>query len=711
MTNRIRAFWHAAAALALVCAFSQVARASPFLYAEIEAALSARAVVLQQAGLSEGDFLSLPKWLESNDGQEFANRLNGLSGVLGGDPWYNYLRGLASDDEERAEGYYGRALSAAASDPGALWLMGVDFIRYGRFPWAIACFEAIEKRVFAMGGSSAPLLSQQLMLLGNDVTAGSGPKQASFCYNWAKRFDAGQCWWLYRKGAIDFPNNVVSTAPAFIEEAGSLIITSWRAQMALLCGAYRLVAATLFIFSCAVILIFAVKYLPSGVHPLGDTLFGGASPRFRVVSSVVVVLSILFFGVLPAMWAIAFLVCRFLSAGEKRLLVAVCVILAVSPLDFYVTKFLRRHVEPASPTTLLDRAIHEGYSEGLYSLAAESARKRPGSGAAQLALAVSAAKEGRDYRAAADAVGNALRIAPDDRVALMYAGNIAFLTGDADGMERYYGSILKKNPNYAEAKFNLALAYVNTSSFTATDMMAEAAKIDPELIGGYMRANEQYFSGDPPPLRRVMQPQLSAAYFWGHLFLADPGEVFEAGGESSGFTPAAASGLSAALLIALLIVDSALRKDMKKARKYFTCRVCGRLLCRKCRKGTMCSDCYRECLDSQNNAAAMYNLQKRYHDRAQLRKDITQCVLGALVPGAGGFYKEDAVFKPAMAVFVSSMIYAAVYCVLTFHTTYPSRVVFNLIYLVPILLIYNLAAIVKQCLWLARTFKARASSR
>jgi len=709
MTNRTRAFWRGAAALALVCAFSQAARASPFLSAEIEAALSARAEVLRQVSLAEGDFIALPKWLESNDGQEFANRLNGMSGVLGRDPWYNYLRGMASGDEERAEGFYGRALSEA-SDAGTLWLLGVEFIRYGRFPRAADCFEAIEKRVFAMGGSSAPFLSQQLMLLGNNIIADRGPRQAAFCYNWAKRFDAGQCWWLYRKGAIDFPNNVVSTAPAFIEEAGGLIITSWRAQLALISGAYRFCGAALFIFSCAVILVFAVKYLPSGAHPLGDTLFGGASPRFRVISSVVVVLSVLFIGILPAMWVIAFVVCRFLSAGEKKLLVAVCVILAFSPLDFYATKFLRRHADPSSPATLLDRAIREGYSNDLHVLATECARKRPGNCAARLALAVSATKKG-EYKAAADAVGDALRIAPDDPVALMYAGNIAFLTGDAEGIERYYGNILKQNPTSAEAKFNLAQAYFSTSSFTATDMMAEAAKINPELIDNYMQANEQYFSGDPPPLRRIMQPRLSPAYFWGRLFLTDPGEALDAGDAPSKFSPATAFGLSAALLIALLIVDSALRKDMKKARKYFTCRVCGRLLCRKCRKGTMCSDCYRECLDSQNNAAAMYNLQKRYHDRAQLRKDVTQCVLGALVPGAGGFYKEEAVFKPAMAVFVSSMIYAAVYCVLTFHTTYPSRVVFNLIYLVPILLIYNFVAIVKQCLWLARIFKARAQSR
>ena len=705
MTNRIRAFWRGAAALALVCAFSQAARASPFLSAEIEAALSARAGVLQRADLAEGDFLALPKWLESEDGQRFAGRLDGMSGVLGNDPWYNYLRGMASGDDGRAEGYYGRALSAAEADPGALWLLGLEFIRYGRFPWAAACFEAIEKNVFATGGLSAPFLSQQLMLFGGG--AATGPKQAAFCYNWAKRFDAGQCWWLYRKGAIDFPDNVVSTAPLFIEEAVSVVITSWRAQLALLCGAYRFCGTALFIFSCAVILIFAVKYLPSGVHPLGDTLFRGASPRFRVISSVVIVLSTLFIGFVPAMWVIAFAVCRFLSAGEKKLLVAVCVILAVSPLDIYAAKFLRRHIEPSAPAALLDRAVHEGYSEGLYNLAAESARRRPANGAAQLALAVSATK-GNNYKAGADAVERALRIAPDDQVALMYAGNIAFLEGDIDRTERFYGSILKKAPRYAEAKFNLAQAYVSRSSFTSTDMISEAAKIDPELIGGYMRANEQYFAGSPPPLRRIMQPALSPAYFWSRLFLSDPGEILEAGGAQSKFSPAAAFGVSAALLIILLIVDSVQRKDMKKARKYFTCRVCGRLLCRKCRKGTMCSDCYRECLDSQNNAAAMYNLQKRYQDRAQLRRDVTQCALGALVPGAGGLYKDEAVFRPAMAILFSSLIFAAAYCMLTFHTTYPSRAVFNLIYLVPVLLIYNLAAIAKQCLRLAGIFKARA---
>jgi len=709
MTNWTRAFGRAAVALAVVCAFSQAVRASPFLSAEIDSALSARAAFLQQAGLAEGDFLSLPKWLEKAEGRQFSGLLSGMSGALGENPWYNYVRGLASGDEARTEAFYGYALSTAASDPGTLWLLGLEFIRYGQFPWAAACFEAVEKNVFAIGGSSAPFLSQQLMLLGADV-AGREPKKAAFCYNWAKRFDGSQCWWLYKKGAIGFPDNVVSTAPLFIAEAGSLVIASWRAQLALLCGAYRFCAAALFIFSCAVILVFTVKYLPSGVHPLGDTLFGGASPRFRTISSVVIVLSTLLLGPLPAMWVIAFAVSRFLSVGEKRLLVVACVILAVSPLDFYVAKFLRRHIGPSSPAALLDRAIREGYSGGLYGSAAGSAQKNPGSCAAQLALAVSAAK-GRDYKAAEYAAERALQASPDDLMALMYAGNIAFLMGDISGMERYYGRILKDHPNSAEAKYNLAQAYVNSSSFTAADMMTEAAKINPELIGVHTKANEKYFSGDPPPLRRVMQPPLSPFYFWGHLFLASPGEIFERDSASPGFSPAAAFGLSIVLFLALLIVDSVLRADMKKARKYFTCRVCGRLLCRKCRKGTMCSDCYKVCLDSQNNAAAMYNLQKRYHEMAQLRKDITNCALGVIVPGAGGFYRdsEDAsVFKPAMAVFITSLFYAAVYCALTFKTNYPSRAVFNLAYFVPVLLIYNVVALIKQGLGLAAALKVRA---
>jgi len=688
---------------------SSAAHASPFLSAEIESAISERSEFLRQCGLADKDFISLESWIETHDLQQFRERLDAADDD---GPWRHYIRGLIADDGDAAGAYYGRALEAAEADAGALWLLSLEFIRYEQYPWAEATFEALDKLILAGGGSaaSAPLLSQKLMLMGNAMAANS-PEQAEFCYAKAHKFDSEQPWWGYKKGEIDFPRNVMSAAPGFFVDSWRVISTSWRAQLSLLCGLYRYFAATLFIFVCAVFLVFIVKYLPEGVHSFGDLLFlgAGASPRFRTAASVIIILSALIFGLVPTLWITAFLMCRPMASNEKKLLFLACVILTLSPLNHYVTNFLQHNLRPDSPAVLLDRAVREGYSEGLHKLTLSGAQSRPESHASQLALAVSAAKK-PDNRLAAEAIDKALNLAPNDAMTLMYAGNISFWAGDTDKAEQYFGDLSDRYPWNARAKYNLAQTLYNEGGFTASDMITEAAQADAALVGYYMRENERHFEERVPTLRRVMQPPVTPGYFWSRLFFSDIRGAFGNSGKAvPAISPIALFGLFALLLLTLLALNAALWGGSKpRARSYFVCRVCGRLLCRKCRKGTMCSECYKAGLDSHNNAAAMYNRQRKFQDSALLRRDITKCLLGIAVPGTDKLYKGEKVFGPVAAMLLTSAIFAAYYCALTFSTNYPGATTINPLHFVPVLLIYNVVALIKQCTGLASTLKVRA---
>jgi hypothetical protein len=707
VTTKNRAFWGFAVALAVVCVLPRAANAAQFLSAEIDSALLERAEFLKRLDLADGDFLSLKTWAGADEAEAVRGRLGELR--RSGGPWHYYISGFVNgaDNRDAAERFFGMAVTAAGEDPGALWLLALEFIRNGETKFADDCLDAVEKYILSWGGSAAPLLSQQLLLFGN-VKAGGDPAAAEYCYKAAKRFDDAQCWWLYGKGLIGFPQNLIATVPSFVTEACGLFAKSWRAQVALLCGAYRLFAAALFIFVCAAFAVLALKYLPRGAHPIGDALFPGASPRARTVASVAIILAMLMLGIVPALWAIAFLICRFMNAKEKKLLVFLCVALTLFPLNFLAQNFLSRGINPSSPAFLLDRSIREGYSYGLYQMAAN---KSAGSGshAARLALAVSAIKSG-DRKASNAALNAVLEIAPNDPLVQMYAGNYSFLTGDADGMERYYGAVLEDNPRSAEAKFNLAQAYVNSEGFTASDMMSEAAKMDAALVGGHTRANSRYFQDEVPPQRQIIQPTLTPLYFWTRLFMADLSELsrFNRGKSYFGLSPLAAFGVSSVAMLLFLCLYSAMWKSEPRIKKYFTCRICGRLLCRRCRKGTMCSVCYRESIASNNNAAAMYNRQKAYQDRAALQNNLTKFAIGAVFPGAGDLYKGETVFKPLTALLTASAIFAALYCAVTFRTCYPSKTVIDPVYCVAALFLYNTVALIKQCVWLAVTMKNRA---
>ena len=710
MTGRIRAFGWLTAVAALVCVMPSAAPAAQFLSVEIEAALSKRDDFLKKLDFPAGETPTLEQSLRENaENKGFKERLNAMRG--GGNPWHRYVNGVLSAGDDSQKQFFEEAVKAAAADPGTLWLLSLEFILGGHTQFADECFDAIEKCILTVGGSSAPLLSQQLILFGNTL-AKSDPSAAEYCYNMASRFDKNQCWWLYRKGAVGFPDNLdnlISAVPDFVAEALNLLATSWRAQAAFIAWAYRFFAAALFIFACAIFVVLTVKYLPRGVHPIGDTLFVGASPNARTAASIVIILAMFVVGVVPALWIIAFLVCRFMTSKEKKLLILACAVLAVSPLSFFADSFLSRGIRPDSPPVLLDRSIREGYSVGLYDLARKNLAKRPGNHATELTLAVCATKSD-NFGANSDAVDKALDLAPDDPLALLYAGTHAFLTDDISGMKQYYGAVLKNNPGSAEAKFNLAQAYANDVDFTASDMISEAAKMNAGLVGGHMRVNTRYFQEDVPPLRQIIQPTLTPPYFWSRLFIADPAELIQFNESKSyfGLSPMAAFGVSFVLMLVFMCLCSTLWKHDSRVRKYFTCRICGRLLCRRCRKGTICSICYKKSIDSHNNAATMYNLQRTCQDKATLRKDFIKFALGIVIPGADVLYKGEMIFKPAVTVLITSAVFAAYYCVFTFRTYYPNAAVIDPVYCVPVLLLYHVIAFSKQCVGLAKTMKNRA---
>jgi hypothetical protein len=104
----------------------------------------------------------------------------------------------------------------------------------------------------------------------------------------------------------------------------------------------------------------------------------------------------------------------------------------------------------------------------------------------------------------------------------------------------------------------------------------------------------------------------------------------------------------------------------------------------------------------------MYNLQKRCQDRALIRDDMVKCALGIIVPGSERLYNGEPAFRPAIAMFVTSAVFAAFYCALTFHTYYPSRAVITPIYFVSILALYHITAFARQCSGFAKIMKVRA---
>jgi len=688
-------------ALILICAVPQTTAASQFWSQEIESALTERGDFLEQIGLADKDFQSV-----RSQKQLFEDRLSIQRSSQS--PWYFYLSGLIEDKNSGA--FYGQALIRAALDPGALWLLALEFIENNQLQWAANSMAALEKEMFSRGGSAAPLIAQQLLLAGRGFESQS-TEQAEFCYTWARRFDSQQYWSQYQRGRL---RSFLPSISALVVEAGSVLSTSWQMQLTFAAQAHRFLRTSLFIFICAIFLVFSLKYLPSGVHYLGDKLFGSsAPPSYRTFSCIVIVLSMLMLGVYTTLWITAFLIRRFLNSNEKKLLTLACVLLVLAPIDNWLANIFLQNTKADSTAVVFDRVNREGFSEELHQLSLSNAQKRPDNYLRQLTLAISAVK-GERYNLGADALNRALQLAPNEPMTLLCAGNISFLLDNFDAMEQYYNDLIKKEARNTEAIYNLGQAQLRKTGLAAATLIDEAARIEPAKVNNFVKLNELYFSGDTPQLRSFMQPYISPSFFWGKLFFAEGGTFSQSkitwGGAFWGIGPAVSFTIFIILLIEMFVIEKFFWSgDKLRLRRYFTCKICGQLICRRCRKGMMCSSCHNESIKLHNSAAMINNLQKELQARSVLYRRILKCVLGSFAPGTEKLYEEESVLKPALIIFLSSAVLGAYYWAFTFYSNYPGLTILNPVYFAAVLSLYNIGAVIKNIKSLVDFFIAKAA--
>lgn len=675
--------------------FASVQQTHQFWADEISNSLEARSEFLKGMDLTEKDFLSLESWINSQQ-QQFSKRVSSRADSR--DPWYYYLAGVLEPKESEGQNnHFKQAIRVSSDKPGTLWLLSLEFIRSDQLFWAEEALMKLEKCMFNQGGRAAPVISQQLLLAGRTFEPQS-KSQAEFCFGWAKQFDPDQSWSALQNARIHFPMNVVESF-SFIGDAFHTVSRSWRAQHALAFNLYRLLRTTLIIFILVVATILSFRYLPSAIHILDDKLFSGLPLKYRPLASIAAALSVLSFGLVPFLWALAFLIRRFLSKGEKALLTFVCLLLALSPLDNWIYNIFLNSADSSQTPQIFTRVTAEGFSEGLHQAALKNARENPSDHLAYLGVAISAIK-GQDHNTSAEALRKALQLSPKDPLTLLTAGNISFLLGNHEAVEQYYTALIEKEPRNLEAKFNMGQYQIERGgSITATDLIDQAARLYPAKVNRFIEKNDIHYSGNSPLLRRLMQPELSPKYFWLKRFLHHGGSLSDSkslwGASFFGLGPVTSLIIFVLLFASLLVFDTFFWNSDSKVKELFSCKVCGRVICRKCRKGTKCQKCHEE---SQyvRSAASISAQQRAYIDRNRKRRNIVKSLFGLTVPGSDKLMKGDKTFSPAMHVMLSCLILSLYYVSFTFRTRYPQITTVNLIIPFSLFLIYNLLFIIKH---------------
>jgi tetratricopeptide (TPR) repeat protein len=659
------------AALMLACAFCTPAAGPQPLFWESEfaSALDTRDSFYRSAGIDSASFASMQR---ENHGVTLKTTFQDTSSL-----WYYFLKGLSSvkDSSSAASLWFSKALAATEKDPGQTLALALEFGRCNQAVWQEKSLKKLSTQFLMSGAQSAPLVSQ--IMLFNAVHSPAGGDravQSQSARSWAAAFDR-HCIWpmvlsIKEQGVLDF-----SKSTSFVHEIVGKISSSWELQLWLTRQLYLLLFHICLFLVAGTFAGIAVKYLPMALHSASELLTDAYRLKVKFVLALVIYLSFLFVGILPFLWISFFLLWRHLRRmRDKTLMGIVLALVVLFPLHVRFMDMLESCCSPKGPVMLMHKAIDEGYYPALDSSIASLLKKDRSDFLAHTAAAIVNLKKG-DAAAAAPHVRSAQQLFPSDPVVIVTAGNTLYFAGDLAGARAAYQECIKLHPGFEPAYFNLGQYYFNSME-TAKGMeyITKAAKINPAGINAFIKANDESFSKDWPLGRQLIQPDYSPSYFWKTIFPRYGGSWKEAnewfGADFMGISLPVYGCGSVVLLFILMLLDTLVwSKDT--VRKIYTCKLCQTPICRKCKRGGVCQDCFNSTQHIRNE-----NIRQRIMSKIQFRSRryhiVIATVLDIVFPGSGLLYASAPLFLTLPILVLTSAVYGLYLAILAPSLVYPA---------------------------------------
>lgn len=632
-------------------------RAQPLFWeAEFARALDIRDSSYRSAGIDSVAFASMPHGVQTVGSSPVADSAS---------PWFWFLKGLAcvKDSAETASAWFTKALSATDKDPGTTFALALEFGRCNQPFWEEKSLKKLTVLFLMTGAQSAPLLSQTLLFTAGHPPSGSGEQiaRSQSLLSWAAAFDRHCIWPLVfsitRQGILDIPK-----ASAFFRELTAKIASSWELQLDLSRQWYRLLYHICLFLVFGTLVGIAVKYLPQALHLTSELLPGSYRLKAKFVLAVVLYSSFFFLGILPFLWISCFLLWRHLRPRDKTITGIVLILIVLYPLHVRIADMLDTCSSPNGPVMLLRKALDEGYYPALDSSIGALVGKQPGNVLAQTAAAIIELKKG-DLAAANPHVRRAQQLSPQDPAVIVTAGNALYAAGDLAGARAAYQECVTLYPSYEPAYFNLGQYYFNSME-TAKGMeyITKAAKINPALINAFIKTNDENFSKDWPLIRQLIQPDYAPAYFWKTIFPRYGGSSWATasarfGADFLGVSLPVYGFVSLFLFIILMLLDAFVwSKDT--VRKIYICKLCQTPICRKCKRGGICQDCFDSTQHIRNE-----NIRQRIMAKIQFRSRryhvIVATLLDAVFPGSGMLYATAPLYQTLPVCIATSVVYGS----------------------------------------------------
>lgn len=573
-------------------------------------------------------------------------------------PWPFFLRGMAciNDSDEIASTNFDRAVALAEKDPGRIWVLSQEFDRCGIISWEEKCLSKLELLFLTAGARSAPVIVQQLLFCSTHAKG----KDSDFYVGWAQRFDRRSAWPSLCAAATVKGFRDVSGTIGCLRNAAVAMTQSWEAQLAFAKGLSTWLFLVVTILFAGILIGIGSRFLSPALHTIAERFPDVFTSRGKLLLTLAVFISTIFLGVIPFAWIFLFVVWRRLPPKEKALAIIALVLLLLAPLGIKLGDMFDETLRSDGSVQLYKQAIDEGYYEGLDSIV--SSRKPVGGSdyLVHVAAAIYSCKKGQPLSAFPH-IKVARMLAKDDPVVIVTAGNALYYASDLSGARNAYQQCIRLYPWYEPAYFNLGQYYFAAME-TAKGMeyTTLAARLEPENVNAFIKKNNEYFSKDWPPLRQLMWPDFSPGYFWKTVFPTHCG-TWDTAQERFG---AMFFGLRlqwyivvSLLLAALLLVMDFLIWSKDVVKKVSSCKLCQTPVCRKCKRGSICRDCFSATQQIRNEQIRQ-RIMGKIQTKAVRTHTLTALVLDILFPGTGMVFRSAPVYRSLPLVTLTAAIYA-----------------------------------------------------
>lgn len=590
-----------------------------------------------------------------------------------GTPWSSLVRGLALSrtDPKMSDSLYQQAFERALNSAASLWVLFVEFSRFGCDQWTDRALSQIRVELHRNGVNRNHLIAQHLLYL---ASATAGPQAQRYARE-ACVFDPNSPWPLLRLAAVSFPQNLAGMAGALLR-LGKLTMQSWRVQLGMADYLLSVLSTAVMLLAAAVLVAAALKYGALALHPVYELfpLIVPGAVRFLLIF--VMLASVLLLGPLIAIWGLAFALWSHLKRQEKILLSVVLFLVVLLPLAARLQASVRAARLSESPLQLLDKSLWDEASPSLLENVKACLQSNPDNFMAHTAAAMVFFK-GQHFERAMGHVLTARSMRPDDPVVLQAEGMIAATQGRTDLADWAFRQSVDLHPSDAEALFNLG-GFLMTQLKTpeGAEMLRRARNLDHGRIDSFVAANDRDFAEDVPYLRQYFFPEYSPQHFWLHIFVPQLFVSWEAtlpfwGKRFLGLGPLQSLWVGAALFVLMVAFFTVRVSSSFSLRSVFfwvpptrqfkrttLCEVCGTAMCSRCGRGKYCRTCAKE-MRAGGTEGQRIAIRQGIAQRAARKKVLIAGLCDVFYPGIGLLYTGRTNAVGTMALLVTTSIVAA----------------------------------------------------